>query len=70
MSLLVICMALVVLASQGSWPTGTILIFALVTLFPAILVDLLIFIGISNPRYSDWQPRFEDGKDNELGPPR
>lgn len=70
MSLVVICMALVILAMQGSWPTGTILIFALVTLFPAILVDLLVFIGVSNPRYGDRPIRRHDdeGGNSERNP--
>lgn len=53
MSLVVICMALLILATQNSWPTGGVLILIAVTLVPATIVDILIFVAISHPRYGN-----------------
>lgn len=51
MSLVVICMALAIISMQGALPTGAILIFAVVVLIPALLVDALVFVGFSRAQY-------------------
>ncbi len=51
MSLVVICMALAIISMQGAFPTGAILIFTIVIVIPALLVDVLVFVGFSRTRY-------------------